>query len=103
MTWNGYPSGKLQLFINGALAGEKEYDSRYDRGDALPAWIAVGLRPPAWIGEIVQDEGGQRQEIRPDSLMAVEAAGLTISDLRIYRRALSAGEFQQLYQQEITT
>lgn len=102
MTWNGYPSGKLQLFINGALAGEKEYDSRYDRGDALPAWIAVGLRPPAWIGEIVRGEGGQRQEIRPDSLMAADLAGLTISELRLYRRALSAGEIQQFYQQEIS-
>jgi ABC-2 type transport system ATP-binding protein/lipopolysaccharide transport system ATP-binding protein len=103
MTWNGYPSGKLQLFINGALVGEKEYDSRYDRGDALPAWIAVGLRPPAWIGEIVQGESGQLQEIRPDSLMSAQAAGLAISGLRLYRRALSAGEIQQLFQQEITT
>jgi hypothetical protein len=100
MTWSGYPQGRLNLFLNGDWIGEKNYDPRYNRGDPFADSIAVGLRPPQWTGEIIQTADGQENELRPDDLMWVGQAGIEIKDLRLYQRALSQPEIQQLSTQE---
>ncbi len=96
MTWKGYPDGKVCLYADGVFLGEKIYDSRFDRGDRLPGSISIGLRPSIWTGEIIQQADGQVQEFRPSTLMWIGEAGLEMKDLRLYRRALSGEEIQNL-------
>jgi hypothetical protein len=96
MTWQGYPNGKVCLYADGELLGEKAYDSRYDRGDSLPGSISIGLRPATWTGEIVHQADGQATELRPNTSMWIGEGGLDIKDLHLYRRALSREEIQNL-------
>jgi ABC-type polysaccharide/polyol phosphate transport system ATPase subunit len=98
MTWAGYPNGTVRLYLDAGLVSEKSYDPRYNRGGDLPSSLAVGLRPAAWVGEFVTEEGGQIVERRPASLMWVGAAGIDLKDVRLYRRALSPGEIIALSQ-----
>jgi hypothetical protein len=99
MSWNGYPHGKVSLYLNGDLIGEKAYDPRYDRGDNLPSSIAVGLRPESWTGELVVREDGQTTELRPPSLMWIGEGGIEIKDLRLYQKALKAEDIRQIIEQ----
>mgnify|MGYP001767188766 CR=1 FL=1 len=92
MTWKGYPDGKVWLYVDGELLGDRGYDSRFDRGDHLPGSISIGLRPSSWTGEIIHQADGQAQELRPDTLMWIGEGGLEIKDLRLYRRELSQDE-----------
>lgn len=101
-TWSGYPEGKLHLYIDGDHIGEKAYDSRYDRGDNLPGSISIGLRPSAWTGEIVDQENGETQELRPSSLMWIGEGGVEIADLRLYPRPLSREEILEIADSELS-
>jgi ABC-type polysaccharide/polyol phosphate transport system ATPase subunit len=92
MTWEGHPAGNMRLFIDGRLVGEHEYDSRYDDGRSLPRNISAGMRPAAWAGELVIDEGGTISDSRPPSVMSAAEAGVEIRDLRLYQKALSTQE-----------
>lgn len=96
MTWEGYPDGKVCLLIDGEMVAERAYNTRYDRGDPLPEWIATGWRPPTWRGEVLRQEDGALRELRPDSVMAIEAGGIETRGLRIYQCVLSIGAVQQL-------
>jgi ABC-2 type transport system ATP-binding protein len=100
MTWQGYPSGKVSLYVNDDLIGEKAYDPRYDRGDNLPSSIAVGMRPNAWTGELVVQEDGKTTDLRPTSLMWIGEGGIEIKDLRLYKRSLNPEDVQQIFKLE---
>jgi hypothetical protein len=95
-TWEGYPDGRAQLWIDGEPAGEVTYDSRFDNGLPLPAYIGAGVRPSLWTGELVQNEDGSVVDARPTSTLAVMASNLDMRDLRLYRRALAADEIRAL-------
>lgn len=96
MTWHGYPSGIVRLHIDAKLAGEFEYDSRYDDGRSLPSTLSVGMRPALWMGEIMQNEDGSLADSRPISAMSVAEGGVEIKDMRIYQRTLTSQEIQAL-------
>ena len=100
MTWQGYPTGKVCLYVNGECLGEKSYDSRYDQGNDLPGSISIGLRPANWTGEIVHEENGAIKELKPDSLMWIGEGGIEIQNLRLYQRGLDLAEILQLAEKE---
>jgi hypothetical protein len=92
MTWQGYPKGSVRLFVDGRMIGEKTYDQRHDNGHNLPTQLAVGIRPPDWVGELVRNEDGTVEDARPDSLISAQQMQVEIKDLRLYRSALGAEE-----------
>ena len=94
MTWEGYPEGRLHLYIDGRLAGETSYDRRHDDGRGLPNAISVGMRPSTWMGELIQTEDGTLAESRPVSTMSVSEGGLEMKDLRLYMHSLKQQEVQ---------
>jgi ABC-type polysaccharide/polyol phosphate transport system ATPase subunit len=96
MTWQGYPTGKLCLYIDGSLASERAYNPRYDRGDDLPKQIAIGLRPLNWVGEIVHKEDGSISELHPADSMPINEAGIEVRDIRLYQKQLSQKEILNL-------
>ena len=98
MTWNGSPDGVLQLYLDGALVGEHTYDERYNDSRSQPRSFSVGMRPPSWAGEIIEEEDGTVYDSRPASNMSVEEGGLEMRDARLYTRALSQAEIQVLFQ-----
>jgi hypothetical protein len=54
--------------------------------------LAVGIRPPDWVGELVRNEDGTVEDARPDSLISAQQMQVEIKDLRLYRSALGAEE-----------
>ncbi len=94
-TWEGYPRGLLRLYTGAGLAGERRYDRRYDDGSALPAQLALGMRPSAWSGELVQQEDGSVAVNVPPTLLAVPE-GVELADVRLYPRALAPEEIAAL-------
>jgi ABC-type polysaccharide/polyol phosphate transport system ATPase subunit len=96
MTWEGWPEGKLVLYINGILIGERDYDRRFDNGRPLAKSFAVGMRPPEWEGEIVQNEDGTFTDVRPGSSLSVSDGNIDIQDVKLYQAALDHEEVQAL-------
>jgi hypothetical protein len=97
MTWKGQPAGVVRLYLDGKLAGEHPYDERYNDNRSQPRSIAIGMRPPGWAGEIVEEEDGTVYDSRPASNMSIEEGGLEMHDTRLYSRALSETELFDLY------
>jgi ABC-type polysaccharide/polyol phosphate transport system ATPase subunit len=97
MTWKGQPAGAVRLYLDGKLAGEHPYDERYNDNRSQPRSIAIGMRPPGWAGEIVEEEDGTVYDSRPASNMSIEEGGLEMDDTRLYSRALSETELFDLY------
>jgi ABC-2 type transport system ATP-binding protein/lipopolysaccharide transport system ATP-binding protein len=95
-SWEGYPNGVVRLLIDGQLVDEKGYDARYDRGDALPGWMAVGFRPGEWSGELITNEDGSVVDARPVSTLGITESGMEIRDLRLHPRVLTENEIQRL-------
>lgn len=97
MTWDGYPTGVVKIFLDENLIGQKPYDERYNDERPLADSIAVGFRPGGWPGEIYQGETG-RVEGQP-RYMVLEEGGIMISDLRLYQKVLSQQEVSEVYHQ----
>lgn len=97
MTWNGRAEGVVRLYLDGTLAGEHAYDDRYNDNRSQPRSIAIGMRPPSWAGEIVEEEDGTVFDSRPVSNMSIEEGGLEMRDTRLHARALSQPELLALY------
>lgn len=89
MTWEGYPHGRLRLYVNGATAGEQDYDSRHNDMRPPPSLLALGMRPLNWSGELVEKEDGTIADLRPGSMMAVAEAGIDVCDIRLFQQPLS--------------
>lgn len=103
MTWSGYPQGALRMYLNGVLVNKVNYDSRYNDGRNLPSQIAIGMRPAAWVGELIENEDGSVQESRPASTMEVTDSGLELQDLRLYPYALTEEEILEIYHKSNAT
>jgi len=98
MTWHGYPDGQVRIYLNGLLLGERSYNRQYDDGRPLPSGFAIGMRPTIWTGELIRKEDGSVHDSRPISTMSALANGLRIEDMRLYQRALTPEEVQELAQ-----
>jgi ABC-type polysaccharide/polyol phosphate transport system ATPase subunit len=96
MTWKGYPEGKLQLFVNGNRVGERAYDPSYSDNRPLPRLLAVGMRPLNWPGERVRQADGSYRDFRPASTMSATDAGFDLSELHLYKRALSVDQLAEI-------
>jgi ABC-2 type transport system ATP-binding protein len=101
MTWQGWPEGKLSLYIGGVLIGERDYDRRFDNGRPLADAFAVGMRPPEWEGEIIQDEDGTVTDIRPESCLSVSDSSIEIRDVQLYNSALYPEDVQALAEKKV--
>jgi ABC-type polysaccharide/polyol phosphate transport system ATPase subunit len=101
MTWEGYPEGRLHLYINGEHQGERHYDPRFDQGNSLANSFAIGLRPPIWTGEIVHLKDGATTDLRPESMMWIGDAGVEIKDMRLYQWPLTPEEITTLFSEGI--
>lgn len=101
MTWKGYPQGRLALYIDGSLVGELDYDSRYDNGQPSARFFAVGMRPPEWEGEVVQNEDGSMMDVRPETSLSIQDSNVEIKDLRLYQNELIQEEIQVLATRKI--
>lgn len=99
MTWDGYPIGKVRLYIDENMIGEHEYNSNYDDGRNLPRNISIGFRPSDWAGELVLGQSGMITDSRPTSTMSTDQAGVEIRDMRLYQRALQQQEIQRIIEQ----
>ena len=103
MTWNGYPDGVVSLYLDDKLVGEMAYDRRYDNNYRLAENLAVGTRPPQWVGELIQREDGTLQDLRPQATLSVEDGGQQIKDVFLYRRCLSPEEVQNMFETDRTS
>jgi ABC-type multidrug transport system ATPase subunit len=97
MTWTGYPDGQLCLYIDDQLMGKISYDRRYDNQYRLAEEFSVGVRPPQWVGELVQKEDGSVEDLRPQATLSVEEGGQQIKNVRLYRHCLASEEIKSLY------
>lgn len=98
MTWEGESEGIVCLYIDGEFKGEHAYDDRYNDKRDKPRSIAIGMRPPSWAGEIIEQEDSTVYDSRPASNLSIEEGGLEIRDMRLYPRALSSEDILALYQ-----
>jgi hypothetical protein len=96
MTWNGYPEGRVRLYMDGEYLGETVYDRRHDNRYRLASQIAVGYRPREWLGELVQDEDGTLVDLRPEATSSVANSGVELHGVRLYQRTLTTQEIEQL-------
>jgi ABC-2 type transport system ATP-binding protein len=92
LTWQGYPEGRLQLYVDGVMAGETIYDRRHDNHYRLYNQIAIGHRPREWLGELVQNEDGTLVDSRPETTASVTNNGMEVHGVRLYQRVLSEQE-----------
>lgn len=97
MTWEGTPDGTVRLFLNGDLIGDHVYNEHYNDDRSQPRSIAIGMRPPSWAGEIVEEEDGTIYDSRPATDMSIEDGGMEMADTRLYPRTLSQTEILALY------
>jgi hypothetical protein len=97
MTWEGFPSGMVRIYMDGELVGEKPYDERYNDDQPLPQSFAVGYRPGNWQGEIIQRNNGTSEEHVPGTTMSLVDGGMKIFDLRLYRRSLTQDDILRLF------
>lgn len=97
MTWDGYPEGRLSLFVDGELIEERTYDSRFDNGHPLPKMIALGFRPPEWVGELIEQEDGTLVDSKPETTLAMSESNGLIRDLRLYQQALSQRDTKHIF------
>ncbi len=100
MTWQGFPDGVVKLYVDARQVGEMAYDRRYDNNYRLAENLAVGIRPPQWVGELVQKEDGTVEDLRPQSTLSADEGGQEIRNMTIYWRSLSDDEIQNLYRAE---
>lgn len=96
MTWNGYPEGNVRIYLNGKLAGEKLYDSRYDNGLPLPTSVAIGFRPRTWSGELIQKNNEIIKHLVPNTNMSLGNGSIDINDLRLYTKAITQEQISQI-------
>jgi hypothetical protein len=100
MTWQGYPTGVVKIFLDGKLIGQKPYDERYNDDRPLADTIAIGYRPAEWLGEVVQTGSGTANLV-PATLMDLADGGILIFDLRLYQRGLSQQEVDDIHREGI--
>jgi len=92
LTWQGYPEGRLQLYVDGSMAGETNYDHRHDNHYRLANQIAIGYRPREWLGELEQNEDGTLVESRPETTASVANSGMEVHGVRLYQHTLTEQE-----------
>ncbi len=103
MTWEGYPEGKLKLFLDGKSIGEREYSKIYNDDQPLPTDLSVGMRPLTWPGERILDPKGNYTFRRPDSKSSIYDAQLELRAVRIYRRQLNPEAIEALHHESQKT
>ena len=97
LTWSGYPQGTLNLYTDGELVGSRDYDPNYNDGRELPKYLAVGMRPLNWVGEVIKRQDGTTEHLHPGSTMSLVESSLEIKDLRLYNYQFSQEEIYELY------
>jgi ABC-2 type transport system ATP-binding protein len=97
LTWNGFPEGKLNLYLDGECTGQQEYDARWNDSRPMPSKLAIGQRPLNWQGELIYQEDGSVADSRPGSTMGAEENQVEIHDMRLHRRQLTEDEVKGLY------
>ena len=100
MTWEGFPDGMVRLYVDAKLVGEMAYDRRYDNNYRLAESFAVGVRPPEWVGELIQKEDGSVEDLRPQATLSVADGGQQIEKVYLYRQSLSPDEIQARFETE---
>jgi ABC-type polysaccharide/polyol phosphate transport system ATPase subunit len=103
MTWKGYPEGKLRLFLDGKLIGEREYSKIYNDDQPLPTDLSVGMRPLTWPGERILEPDGNYTFRRPDSRSSIYDAQLDLKTVRIYKKQLSPEAIEAIHQESLKT
>jgi ABC-type polysaccharide/polyol phosphate transport system ATPase subunit len=101
MTWEGFPEGKLRLFLDGKIIGERKYSSKYNDGQPLPKNLSIGMRPLTWSGERILQTDGTYIYRRPDSTNSVFDAQLSLNAVRLYGKALTPEAINDLYQERL--
>ncbi len=99
MTWEGHPDGSVRLFLDGKLVGEREYSSIYSNDHPLPKSLSVGMRPLSWSGERVLQKDGSYLILHPESTNSIFDAQLSMKNVRLYGKALSAEAIEEIYQE----
>ncbi|HIE57353.1 MAG TPA: ATP-binding cassette domain-containing protein [Anaerolineales bacterium] len=100
MTWDGYPDGKVRLYVDARPVGEADYDRRYDNNYRLAESLAVGVRPPQWVGELIQREDGTMEDLRPQATLSVAEGGQQMDQVYLYRECLSPDEIKTRFESE---
>jgi hypothetical protein len=100
MTWDGFPDGVMRLYVDAEKVGEMAYDRRYDNNYRLAESLAVGVRPPQWVGELIQKEDGTVEDLRPQATLSVLDGGQELRNVYVYRQCLSPDEIKELYESE---
>jgi hypothetical protein len=89
MTWQGFPEGKVSLYLDDQLIGEHAYDRSSSHNNPLPTKIAVGMPPSVWRA------GRSPEDVpRQGDGLSLSSSHTDIRDLRLYRRTLSPPEIQ---------
>ena len=100
MTWDGYPDGQMRLYVDAKRVGEMVYDRRYDNNYRMAENFSVGVRPPQWVGELIQKEDGTVEDLRPQATLSVEEGGQHIENVYLYLQCLSPDAIAERYHAE---
>ena len=57
----------------------------------------MGVRPPQWVGELVQKDDGSVEDLRPQAVLSVQEGGQQLEDAKLYRDCLPPDEIEALY------
>lgn len=91
MSWAGYPSGIVKLYLDGQFMSSLQYDSKYDDGRPLIQMFSFGFKPYPWPGvvdlPVYEDVGSGR----------LESGGIEANGLRIYDEVLSQAELNHIF------
>ncbi len=103
VTWDGYLEGTLRLYLDDWLAVEKRYSRQNDDGRELLRFVAVGMRPLDWMGEVVHEEGSTPKDLRPESTLPLAGSGWDARDLRVYPAALDRDQVETIFKAGTST
>ncbi|MGH1490128.1 MAG: LamG-like jellyroll fold domain-containing protein [Acidimicrobiales bacterium] len=87
MTWSGYPSGTVQIFLDGQPVQSRQYDEQSDNGLPLPRSYSVGVRPGAWA-----IEGGLFADSTAGGSMRMSSSGIEFTTPRLYDLPITSSE-----------
>ena len=96
MTWQGYPEGYVQIYLDSKCMAEKAYNSNYNDGRPLFSLFSVGFSPSSWIGAAKQGDWGKVRRVPLPNEGSLASGGIQIRDLRLYRRPLVEPDFRQI-------
>lgn len=92
MTWEGFPTGTVTIYLDGEEVASKEYDSRYDDDRGLASSYVTSGVPRDWSPQTWKTVGGTTTFLTPLEETMDAGSGVEYRNLQLYNSVLSPDE-----------